>query len=75
MVNSYLLAKIVKYNKYSLEELARILQLDKKELIKKFKHGVWDSNELEIMLHIMDWPVDPMECFFSTYIQNEEERF
>ena len=75
MVNSYLLAKILKYNKYSISELAKVLQIDREQVKHNLKHGVWKSNELEIMLHILEWPIDPMQVYFSTYTNDEELRF
>lgn len=67
MVNSYLLAKVIQYNGYSLKEIARILRLDVSDVKDRLRHGLWQSNELEILLHVLDFPVNPMEVFFSTY--------
>ena len=75
MVNSYLLAKILNYNNYSVSGLARVLQMDKKQVKFNLIHGVWKSNELEMLLHILDWPIDPMKVFFSTYEPDESKRF
>ena len=72
MVNSYLLAKVMRYNDFSLTELARILKIDREELKERLKHGMFRSNELEIMLHIFKWTIDPMKVFFSTYDSSKD---
>lgn len=72
MVNSYLLAKVMRYNDFSVTELARILCIDRDELKDRLIHGLFKSNELEIMLHIFNWPISPIEVFFSTYDQAKD---
>lgn len=67
MINSQMLFDVICYNHFSIKEMAYILNITPKEFKKKLKMGIFQSNEIEMMLHFLKFPVDPMKIFFDTY--------
>lgn len=67
MVNSQLLFDVIKYNQFTPKEMAKILNLTEKEFRNKLKIGIFQSNEIEMMLHFLKFPCNPMKVFFDTY--------
>ena len=69
MVNGEALTQVIFYNHFTLKELAMTMQLSPEQLKAKIKLGIFQSNELEMLLHILKFPVgvNPFEIFFDTY--------
>lgn len=67
MVNNKQLLDIIRYNHFSIREMALILDLTEDEFKKRLKTGVFQSNEIEMMLHFLKFPINPMKVFFDTY--------
>lgn len=67
MINKQLLFDVIKNNDFSLKEMAYILEMPTEEFKKKMELGIFQSNELEMMLHFLKFPCNPMKVFFDTY--------
>lgn len=67
MINKQLLFNVIKNNEFTLREMAHILDLKPAEFKKKMELGIFQSNELEMMLHFLRFPCNPMKVFFDTY--------
>lgn len=67
MVNSKLLIQIINYNQTTLSELSDVMKISKKDLEKKLKSGILNSNEIEMLLHYLHYPCDPLAVFFDSY--------
>lgn len=67
MVNTDLLYDVIKYNKFSLKEIAFILEMPEKDLKMRMRTGVFLSNEIECLLHFLKFPMNPMRVFFDSY--------
>lgn len=67
MVNTKALYDIILYNKFSLKEMAYILNLEPDVFRKKLERGIFQSNEIEMMLHFLEFPTNPMKIFFDSY--------
>lgn len=67
MVNSQLLFDVIKYNQFTPREVAMILTINEDDFKKKMKEGIFQSNEIEMMLHFLKFPCNPMKVFFDTY--------
>lgn len=67
MINKKLLFETISYNHFSIKEIAYILNMTPREFRKKLETGIFQSNEIEMMLHFLDFPVNPMKVFFDTY--------
>ncbi len=44
-----------------------ILDTSVEDFRRKLRKGVFNSNEIEIMLHFLHFPCNPMRVFFNTY--------
>lgn len=62
-----MLYDVIKYNHFSIQEVASILNLSVKELKDKMRRGVFQTNEVEMLLHFLWFPCNPMEIFFDSY--------
>ena len=67
MVNSKMLLDVIHYNHFSINEVALILNMTVEELKYRLKYGVFQTNEVECMLHFLKFPMNPMKVFFDTY--------
>lgn len=67
MVNGKALFDVIIYNHFSIKEMAYILNITPDEFKWKLNHGIFQSNELEMMLHFLKFPTNPMDIFFDTY--------
>lgn len=67
MVNSKLLIQIINYNHATLSELSDVMRIDRNTLHNKLKSGILQTNEVEMLLHYLKFPVDPLSVFFDSY--------
>lgn len=67
MVNSKMLLDVIHYNHFSINEMALILNMTTEEFKYRLKYGVFQTNEVECMLHFLKFPMNPMKIFFDTY--------
>lgn len=67
MVNGRMLLDVIRYNHFSIKEMALILNLTTNEFKTRINNGVFLSNEIECMLHFLKFPMNPMKVFFDTY--------
>lgn len=50
-----------------MKEMADILDIPRAEFKRKMNSGIFQSNEIEMMLHFLKFPTDPLKIFFTTY--------
>ena len=62
-----MLLDIIHYNKFTVKEMAYILDIEEKEFRRKLSTGIFQTNEVECMLHFLKFPMNPMKVFFDTY--------
>lgn len=74
MINSKALYDIIKYNHFSLAEVASILCITPEEFKNKLEKGQMLSNEIESLLHFLKFPFNPMRVFFDTYNYENPEK-
>lgn len=74
MIDGKRLYDIIKYNHFSTAEIAFILNISAYELRTKLKKGQMTSNEIEILLHVLHFPCNPMKVFFTTYNYEEPNK-
>lgn len=67
MVNNKMLLDVIHYNNFTVKEMALILNLSEKDFRKKLQTGIFQTNEVECMLHFLKFPMNPMKIFFDTY--------
>lgn len=67
MVNGRLLLDVIRYNHFSMREMALILNLTTEDFKNRIRNGVFQSNEIECMLHFLKFPMNPMKVFFDSY--------
>lgn len=67
MINSQMLFDVFNYNHFSLQEVADILDISLQDLKDRLDRGVMQTNEVEMLLHFLRFPCNPMKIFFDTY--------
>lgn len=67
MVNGKMLLDVIRYNHFSIKEMALILNMTTDEFKDRVRNGVFQTNEVECMLHFLKFPMNPMKIFFDTY--------
>lgn len=67
MINKQALFDVIKYNHFSFRDMDYIMGFEDGIFKKKLQHGIFQSNEIEMMLNFLKFPVDPFKIFFDTY--------
>ena len=69
-----MLFDVINYNNFTIKEIAEILDISVKDLKDRLARGVMQSNEIEMLLHFLYFPCNPMKIFFDTYDYEDPEK-